>query len=83
MGLYRKQKMSAIIDEALQAKCWRFINHPDFVQYGPRSTDGDWEGFTVGLQKPDQQAPVKRTCSGFSHESFAGAVIKAVKKWKG
>lgn len=40
----------------LQAKLWRFTQHPRFFRCGPYTTDGDFHGHSVGLINPDNRS---------------------------
>lgn len=63
----------------LQAKCWRFINHKHYMECGPYNTYGEWNGYSVGLQKPGMSCNAAIMGSG---DTLEEAVVEAISKWK-
>jgi len=60
-----------------QAKCFRFLCHPDYQHYGPYNTHFDWVGHTVCLSKSHHG---KAYVSG-TGATCAVALAMAVRAW--
>ena len=71
--------MSDKLSIEMQAKCWRFITHKNFIECVPYDTDGDFSGYRVGLQKKGMTVNAAIMGSG---DTLQAAVLEAVKKWK-